>query len=120
MNIIVNACQSIETKIKQNFQLNSNEKHKGLITINSSESEGYIIIHIRDNGCGMDQQTQQKVCEPFYTTKDVGSGTGLGMAISFGIIEEHNGILKISSILNKGSDFSVCLPIENISSENKS
>jgi len=119
MNIIVNACQSIKTKIKHNLQLNSNYKLEGLITISTSESGNYLVIDINDNGGGMDELTQQKVCEPFFTTKDVGSGTGLGMAISFGIIEEHDGMLKISSILSKGSDFSVYLPVENNSPNNK-
>jgi len=112
MNIIVNACQSIKTKLLQNHQLNSNKEFEGLINISTSKVDGYLVIHVIDNGCGMDKQTQQKVCEPFFTTKDVGSGTGLGMAISFGIIEEHEGLLKISTILSEGSDFSIYLPVK--------
>ncbi len=112
MNIIVNACQSIITKLKQNHQLNSNNKEVGMINITTSMNNNYLVVHIKDNGCGMDKLTQQKVCDPFFTTKDVGSGTGLGMAISFGIIEEHDGILKISSCLTEGSEFSVHLPVE--------
>ncbi len=119
MNIIVNACHSIKTKIKHNNQLNFNDEPDGLINISTCEHENYIVIHVKDNGCGMDKQTQQKVCEPFFTTKGVGSGTGLGMAISFGIIEEHGGMLKISSILSQGSDFSIYLPVENNSSDNE-
>jgi len=113
MNIIVNACQSIETKLKQNHQLNLNEELEGLITISTSKKNNYIVIHVKDNGCGMDKLTQQKVCEPFFTTKDVGNGTGLGMAISFGIIEEHQGMLDISSNSTQGSDFYVYLPTKS-------
>jgi len=120
MNIIVNACQSIKTKLKQNHQLNSNKEFEGLITISTSRDNDYLVIHIEDNGCGMDEQTKQRVCEPFFTTKDVGSGTGLGMAISFGIIEEHDGMLKILSTFSQGSSFSVYLPLDNNSSDNKS
>ncbi|MCJ8319563.1 MAG: transporter substrate-binding domain-containing protein [Colwellia sp.] len=119
MNIIVNACQSIKTKIKQNKELDSNYQLEGLINISTSVHDDYLIINVIDNGCGMDKLTQQKVCEPFFTTKDVGSGTGLGMAISFGIIEEHDGMLKIASKLNKGSDFSIYLPINTDSTDNK-
>ncbi|WP_083926955.1 two-component regulator propeller domain-containing protein [Colwellia piezophila] len=119
MNIIVNACQSIKTKIKQNHQLNSKDKLLGLITISTSKHDNYLVVHIKDNGCGMDKQTQQKVCEPFFTTKDVGSGTGLGMAISFGIIEEHGGLLKISSSLDESSEFSVYLPVDINTEDNK-
>jgi len=120
MNIIVNACQSIKTKLKQNHQLNSNKEFEGLITISTSRDNDYLVIYIEDNGCGMDEQTKQRVCEPFFTTKDVGSGTGLGMAISFGIIEEHDGMLKILSTFSQGSSFSVYLPLDNNSSDNKS
>jgi signal transduction histidine kinase len=120
MNIIVNACQSIKTKLKQNHQLNSNKEFEGLITISTSRDNEHLVIHIEDNGCGMDEQTKQKVCEPFFTTKDVGSGTGLGMAISFGIIEEHDGMLKILSTYSQGSNFLVYLPLDNNSSDNKS
>mgnify|MGYP001944241267 CR=1 FL=1 len=120
MNVIVNACQSINTKLKRNHQLNSKNELEGLININTVENDNYLVIQINDNGCGMDRETQQKVCEPFFTTKDVGSGTGLGMAISFGIIEEHDGMLKISSTLSKGSDFSIFLPIQKNSPKNRS
>jgi len=119
MNIIVNACQSIKTKIKQNKELDSNYQLEGLINISTSVHDDYLIINITDNGCGMDKLTQQKVCEPFFTTKDVGSGTGLGMAISFGIIEEHDGMLKIASQLTSGSDFSIYLPVKTESPDNK-
>jgi len=118
MNIIVNACQSIKAKVKNNEQLNSNDEFTGLIVINTSEKDDHLIINISDNGVGMDEQTKQKVCEPFFTTKGVGSGTGLGMAISFGIIEEHDGMLKISSTVMQGSDFSIYLPFKTDFSDN--
>jgi polar amino acid transport system substrate-binding protein len=118
MNIIVNACQSINAKITTNEE-NFSDNFQGMITISTTEKDSYLIININDNGGGMDELTQQKVCDPFFTTKGVGSGTGLGMAISFGIIEEHDGMLKISSTLMQGSDFSIYLPVKNAQLDNK-
>jgi signal transduction histidine kinase len=71
-----------------------------------------IEIVFKDNGCGMSSMTQKKIFDPFYTTKEVGDGTGLGMAISFGIIEDHSGTLKVSSVVNKGSIITICLPVK--------
>jgi ABC-type amino acid transport substrate-binding protein/nitrogen-specific signal transduction histidine kinase/ABC-type nitrate/sulfonate/bicarbonate transport system substrate-binding protein len=119
MNIIVNACQSIKTKLTENEIINADDNFEGMITICTSEQNNYLVININDNGGGMDKLTQQKVCEPFFTTKSVGSGTGLGMAISFGIIEDHDGMLKISSTLMQGSDFSIYLPVKSTQSDNK-
>jgi polar amino acid transport system substrate-binding protein len=119
MNIIVNACQSIKTKLTENEIINADDNFEGMITICTSEQNNYLVININDNGGGMDELTQQKVCDPFFTTKSVGSGTGLGMAISFGIIEEHDGMLKISSTLMQGADFSIYLPVKSIQSDNK-
>ena len=113
MNIVVNACQAIEAKAIQIKTLNDDEEFEGAIAINSFEEDNYLVIKISDNGCGMSELTKQKVCEPFFTTKVVGNGTGLGMAISFGIIEEHDGMLKVTSVLTKGSDFSIYLPVKN-------
>jgi len=104
MNIIVNACQAIETK-KQ-----SNDKLIGKIKITLLEEKNRTKIIFKDNGCGMDKTIQKKIFDPFFTTKVVGEGTGLGMAISFGIIEEHGGYFEICSNVNKGSVITVCLP----------
>ena len=60
----------------------------------------------------MDEETLKKVFDPFFTTKGVGSGTGLGMAISFGIIEEHGGLIEINSKVNEGSSLTIKLPIK--------
>jgi len=105
MNIIVNACQAIETRKKLDKQL------IGTINISLFEKNNYVYIEFKDNGCGMDEETLQKVFDPFFTTKDVGSGTGLGMAISFGIIEEQGGLIEITSVVNEGSSLIIKLPI---------
>jgi len=107
MNIIVNACQSILTKQENDKSL------EGKLIINTSLQDNQLVLSFKDNGCGMDEVTQRRVFDRFFTTKDVGSGTGLGMAISFGIITEHNGTLKLTSVVGEGSIVSVNLPVKN-------
>ena len=60
----------------------------------------------------MDQATLKRIYEPFFTTNDVGKGTGVGMSISYGIIESHNGKIKVISQPGQGTTFSILLPID--------
>ncbi|MGF7230633.1 sensor histidine kinase [Arachidicoccus sp.] len=70
-----------------------------------------VVIIFEDNGIGMDEDTQNKVFNPFFTTKDVGEGTGLGMSISHTIIKKHNGSIQIESSPGNGAKFTITLPI---------
>lgn len=105
LNIIVNACQAI---IKRNK--NSKYETKGLVNISLSKNYKEIIIEFHDNGCGMTEEVKSKIFEPFFTTKPIGEGTGMGMAISYGIIERHNGKIEIKSQEGKGSTITILLP----------
>lgn len=69
-------------------------------------------IRIADNGCGMTEAVKQKVFDPFFTTKPVGSGTGLGMSISYQIINKHGGQIKCVSTPLQGTEFVIQIPIE--------
>ncbi|WP_062238211.1 ATP-binding protein [Fictibacillus sp. FJAT-27399] len=71
-------------------------------------SEGYAIIEVKDEGHGLEKDQLKKLGEPFFTTKDM--GTGLGLMVSFKIIEQHNGEVTVTSEPNKGTIFSVKLP----------
>jgi two-component system, NtrC family, sensor kinase len=75
--------------------------------------ENYCVqILIRDNGKGMSAAEAEHIFEPFYTTKDPGKGTGLGLATSHRIIEQHNGDINVVSNPNEGTTFIIRLPIE--------
>jgi signal transduction histidine kinase len=69
-----------------------------------------LFLIIDDEGEGMSQEVQNKIFTPFFTTKPVGEGTGLGMSISMTIIEEHNGRIDIVSEEGKGTKVTVVLP----------
>ena len=74
-------------------------------------SEGnFVKISVTDTGVGIGQDVIERIFEPFFTTKDVGKGTGLGLASAYGIIKNHNGIIRVYSELDHGSTFNVYLP----------
>ncbi len=98
MNILNNAIQA------------TNEED-GIINITTHLNKDTVDICISDNGIGMSKDTVKKIFDPFYTTKEVGSGLGLGMSISYKIIKEHGGKISINSQENEGTSITISLPI---------
>jgi two-component system cell cycle sensor histidine kinase/response regulator CckA len=74
----------------------------------------YLKIDVADTGAGMDEKTVERIFEPFYTTRPMGEGTGLGLASVFGIIKKHQGIITVDSQVGRGSTFSIYLPAARI------
>jgi signal transduction histidine kinase len=97
MNILTNSLQAMEPG-------------KGELFIQTISSAIGIKIIIKDNGKGMSPEVKEHIFEPFYTTKDVGQGSGLGLSISYGIIEKHNGNIDVISEPGKGTEFIISLP----------
>ncbi len=79
------------------------------------EFPGTVEINFTDQGSGISEQDIKKIFEPFFTTKEIGKGTGLGLSVSYGIIKDHNGEIKVNSAPNKGTTFTVMIPLEKMS-----
>lgn len=86
-------------------------ENKGTITISTKLKKKHVLISIRDTGKGIPEENLRKILDPFFTTKEVGQGTGLGLSICQGIIEKHKGIIDVKSVIGKGTEFIVTLPI---------
>jgi signal transduction histidine kinase len=92
---------------------------KGRITIKTYTQKEYLIISFHDNGKGIAPEILDKVFDPFFTTKTVGQGVGLGLSISYSIIQEHNGHIEVKSNKNSGTEFTISLPCIDLQNEEK-
>ncbi len=104
INLLMNAAQALD--------------HKGEIEISLATCADMVEIRIRDNGPGVAQELRNKIFEPFFTTKKEGEGTGLGLYLCRGIVQEHGGVLLLETTSGTGACFVMRLPIE-IASEEK-
>ncbi len=104
MNLLVNAGQAIE--------------NQGEITIETARLDGdRVLIRVSDTGQGIPADRLEKIFEPFYTTKPVGQGTGLGLSLAWNIVAKHRGRIEVDSRLGQGTRFTVTLPIDALPQE---
>ena len=111
MNILVNAIDTLEERDQQRSmaEMQANPSRIRIMTERRGEQA---IIRIQDNGLGIPQEVQQRLFDPFYTTKPVGKGTGLGLSISYQIVtEKHGGTLICDSTPGAGSTFEITIPL---------
>jgi signal transduction histidine kinase len=97
MNLLSNAFQAIQGN--------------GEVWIRTRSNDSVVEIEIEDSGVGIPKENLKRIFEPFFSTKPVGQGTGLGLSISYGIIEQHQGKIHVNSVPQKGTTFTVRLPI---------
>lgn len=84
----------------------------GTLTFQCSKIENQLQLKISDTGCGISLENLEKIFDPFFTTKPVGKGTGLGLSVSYQIIQTHGGRIFCNSSLNKGTTFTILLPVQ--------
>ena len=95
-NLLMNACQALDGA--------------GSITVRGQCLDDEVRLQVIDDGPGMDPDVRDRIFEPFFTTKPEGSGTGLGLSVSAGIVREHGGRIEVASEPDQGATFTVSLP----------
>ena len=105
LNIIVNATHAIES---------CTDLDQGEVVISTRTGQHCVVVEIADNGCGIPENDLQKIFEPFYTTKEVGKGTGQGLSVVHSVIvDKHNGKIEVDSQPGQGTTLTVRLPLES-------
>jgi two-component system, NtrC family, sensor kinase len=105
LNLIVNAAQAMRSQVEDTGE-------KGLIRVSTRMDGGWYEIRVADNGPGIPVDIQEDVFTPFFTTKDVGDGTGQGLAIARTVVvDKHQGKLELESIPGDGATFIIRLPV---------
>ncbi|MHC4442395.1 MAG: sensor histidine kinase [Planctomycetota bacterium] len=83
----------------------------GKLTIRTEQRNGNIVVHIQDTGCGIPLEARKRIFDLFFTTKPPGLGTGLGLAVSNNIVKKHHGSIDFNSVVDRGTEFIVQLPV---------
>ena len=105
LNMLVNAAHAIKERI------GTNPQDMGTITVRTYNSGDNAVIEISDTGCGIPQDRVERIFDPFYTSKDVGQGTGQGLTIAYDIIvNKHKGNIDLTSTVNEGTTFTITIP----------
>ncbi|MFC1820706.1 sensor histidine kinase [Thermodesulfobacteriota bacterium] len=97
-----------------NNSLDAMEKGGGVIDIKTGLEGDYIDIRVADNGPGIPEANLNRIFDPFFTTKKVGKGTGLGLALCYGIIRKLGGEIGVHSVIDKGTTFHIKLPFQKL------
>ncbi|NDF14318.1 sensor histidine kinase, partial [bacterium] len=104
MNLLMNSMQAIGTAIEQG----RSGMHRIRLTVDEEEDKW--ALRVSDSGCGITPENQRRLFRPFFTTKGVGRGTGLGLALSLRIVESWKGTIRVESAENRGATFIVSVP----------
>jgi two-component system NtrC family sensor kinase len=96
LNLSLNACEAMP--------------NGGTLTVSTLALDDKVLLNVADTGCGIKKEHLDMVFEPFFSTKPVGKGTGLGLSVSYGIIQQHNGIVEVESEAGKGTTLRIAFP----------
>jgi two-component system NtrC family sensor kinase len=104
LNLVLNAAEATQSK--------GVDKRPGRVSVTTFIADGMEMLTVADNGEGIPPENLAKIFDPFFTTKSEGKGVGLGLAVSYGIIQAHGGDIEVKSAAGAGATFTVSLPLE--------
>ncbi|MFQ5824450.1 MAG: PAS domain S-box protein [bacterium] len=115
---LLNLCLNARDAMPKGGQLtiethNLTKKQLKVQSLPLNPKQNYVQINIIDTGIGMDKNTLKQIFEPFYTTKELGKGTGLGLAVVYGIVKQHKGHIEVESRQGKGTSFNIYFPSDS-------
>ncbi|HZA54300.1 MAG TPA: ATP-binding protein [Candidatus Udaeobacter sp.] len=110
LNLCVNARDAMPNGGRLTLKTAIVDRHR-LQDFDAAKADHYVCIEVTDTGSGMDEDVQKRIFEPFFTTKGIGQGTGLGLAVVYGIVKNHNGTIQLKSKLGNGTSFYLYLPV---------
>ena len=110
LNLLVNAWEAMPSGGELVIKTANMDNHHNAVTGTDNGDSKFVSISITDTGIGMSAETIKKIYDPFYTTKEMGRGTGLGLSSVYGIIRNHNGHIQVKSKPDKGTTFTIFLP----------
>lgn len=121
LNLCVNARDAISDDHKQGNQqgvlrIESRLVGKARLQTHFADAEGgpFVELSVADTGVGMDEETRRRMFEPFFTTKGTGKGTGLGLAVVYGVVKSHHGLIDVRSAPGKGTSFHLYFPVSTL------
>ncbi len=115
-NVIINMSINARDSMPEGGELTISTSNRSANELGNAKAgllrtDKYICITIADTGSGISEEVMQHIFEPFYTTKEAGKGTGLGLAAVYGAVQKHNGVIEVESELGRGTVFSIDLPL---------
>jgi signal transduction histidine kinase len=98
LNLIVNAIQAVG--------------ERGRVLLSTRQEGSELVVRVEDDGPGLSARDRERIFDPFFTTKPVGQGTGLGLTVSYEIVQSHGGVIRVDSEPGQGAAFEVRLPLD--------
>jgi signal transduction histidine kinase len=106
LNLITNAFYAVAEKKKL-----TTINYEPAVSLSTKKTDRKVLISVKDNGNGIPETIKEKIFQPFFTTKPTGQGTGLGLSLSYDIVKAHGGEIKVKTVANEGTEFTILLSV---------